>query len=106
MTRRTQTLVYVPGEERRTRRKFVWVDRKGHAEDIQAPLRSYIQPTLSPDGRKVAVVVLGDKTQDIWLYDLERLVMNRLTFEGNNLNPIWSPRRWLLPPIIKTGKAC
>ncbi|MCZ6649213.1 MAG: protein kinase, partial [Acidobacteria bacterium] len=58
------TLIYVPGDERQTQRKLVWVDREGNIEDIQAPPRAYIQPNLSPDGKKLAVVVLGDKTQD------------------------------------------
>jgi Tol biopolymer transport system component len=58
---------------------------------LGAPARAYVFPRLSPDGRQVAVDVAEQDTQ-IWLYDLSRETLTRLTFEGNaNGNPTWTP---------------
>jgi Tol biopolymer transport system component len=47
---------------------------------------------LSPDGRQVAVSVSAGADQDIFVYDLERDVMTRLTFGGGQyVQPAWSP---------------
>src|SRR5262249_14978767 len=49
--------------------------------------RPYTSPHLSPDGR-LAAVQIGN---DIWIYDLARDTLTRLTFEGRNINPSWTP---------------
>ena len=72
-----------PGEEE----SLVWVDRKGRVEPLAALKRPYGQPRLSPDGRQVAVV----SEEDIWLYDITRDTLTRLTVEGHNLFPSWTP---------------
>jgi len=46
---------------------------------------------LSPDGERVALHVRDDE-DDIWVYDLDRGAMTRLTFEpGEDETPVWSP---------------
>ena len=58
---------------------------------MAAPAHAYLYPRLSPDGRRVAVAITGPDTQ-VWLYDLSRETMTRLTFEGNaNQSPAWTP---------------
>jgi Tol biopolymer transport system component len=48
-------------------------------------------PRLSPDGRRVAVGIVEQESQ-VWLYDLSRDTLTRLTFEGNaNAYPTWTP---------------
>ena len=58
-----------------------------------APAGPYLFSRLSPDGQKVAVNVrrAASRTSDVWVYDLLRGVPTRLTFEGSNSWPIWSP---------------
>ena len=68
---------------------FVWVDRQGNVEPLAAPPRDYNRPSLSPDGRQVAVDIPGD-TSDIWIYDIPTGELRRLTHEGNNRSPTWS----------------
>ena len=68
---------------------FVWVDRQGNEEPLAAPPRDYNRPSLSPDGRQVAVDIPGD-TSDIWIYDIPTGELRRLTHEGNNRSPTWS----------------
>ncbi len=87
----TGSLVYVPGGVQATQRRLVWVSRNGAEQPLAAPARAYRQPRLSPDGRRIAVAIEEQETQ-VWLYDLSRETLTRLTFEGNtNFNPVWTP---------------
>jgi Tol biopolymer transport system component len=45
---------------------------------------------ISPDGRSVALGVDGANVH-LWIHDLERQARSRLTFEWNNLAPVWTP---------------
>ena len=71
-------------------RRLVWVDRQGRVEPLDAPHRLYVHPRLSPDGQKVAVGITEPKN-DIWIYDISRSTLSRLTFDGSNAYPIWTP---------------
>jgi serine/threonine-protein kinase len=76
-------------------RTLVWVDRKGKEEPLGAPLNLYRFPKISPDGTRVAIaiVITGESTNtDIWVWDLVRKTLTRLTFEGMfNVSPVWTP---------------
>jgi Tol biopolymer transport system component len=62
-------------------RTLVWVDRQGHEVPIKGvPPRMYWYPRLSPDGTRVALV-LRDQAHDIWVWDLARETLGRLTLE-------------------------
>ena len=52
---------------------------------------NYGRPSLSPDGQRLALEVSEASGTDIWVYDWQRDTMTRLTFTGNNQEPIWSP---------------
>jgi Tol biopolymer transport system component len=57
---------------------------------LTVPAHAYMFPRLSPDGRRVAVGI-AEQESHVWLYDLSRETLTRLTFEGNtNLNPVWT----------------
>ena len=72
-------------------RKLVWVNRNGKEQPIAAPVRAYLFPRISPDGKHVALGITEETTQ-IWSYDLDRETLTRITFEGNqSLNAVWSP---------------
>ena len=86
------TLVYVdlPGGVTTNARTLVWVDRMGKEEAIDAPPRAYLQPRLSPDGKRVAVWS-SDQTNDIWIWDLERKILTPLTRDpGEDQHPLWT----------------
>jgi Tol biopolymer transport system component len=85
----TGSLVYVAGL-RTAERTLVWVDRKGAVQPLGAPPRAYRSPSLSPDGRQIAVTIEG-QTSDNWIYDIARGTLTRLTFEGNNARAVWTP---------------
>jgi serine/threonine-protein kinase len=86
------TLVYrARGEE--TGRAMLWVDRTGlEADAAPSERRAFLQPRLSPDGRRIAVTVGESATdRDLWLYDLQRRTMTRLTFEaGEDETAVWN----------------
>jgi eukaryotic-like serine/threonine-protein kinase len=72
---------------------LVWIDRNSGEEEplVDTPLESPRYIRLSPDGRQV-VVSLGPANQaDLWVYDIGGRPPFPLTFEGHNLNAVWSP---------------
>jgi serine/threonine-protein kinase len=87
----TGSLVYVPGSVRAAQLKLVWVDRKGTEQPIAAPAHNYVLPKVSPDGHRV-VAGIEEGDGQIWVYDLGRDTLTRLTFErGANIDPVWTP---------------
>ena len=83
------TLVYVPGASGWIG-KPVWVDRQGVVTPTAMPTQCYASFALSPDGRRLAMGI-GDAKDDIWIYDFARGASLRLTVDGNNVAPVWSP---------------
>jgi serine/threonine-protein kinase len=68
-----------------------WMDRNGVGYPLCDTLRSFNAAALSPDGRKIAAGITS-ANDDIWMYDITRGLLSRLTFGwGNNNGPIWSP---------------
>ena len=91
---RDGTLVYVDvtaGSQSARARTLVWVDRAGKEERIAAPTRSYEAPRISPDGKQLALAIT-DQESDIWVWDLVRADLRRLTFDpGVDTFPVWTP---------------
>jgi serine/threonine-protein kinase len=86
----TGSLVYIPPVE--TIAKLAWVNRKGVLEPLEAPGRDYLGLRLSPDGKRVVTLIREKGFNDIWMYDIQRGTLTRLTFaSGDNVNPIFSP---------------
>ena len=86
------TLAYVdaPGAASAAR-TLVWVDRQGGEEPLGAPPRPYFHPRVSPDGARVAVAI-EDQENDIWVWDLTRRTLDRLTFgPAADFAPVWTP---------------
>ena len=83
------TLVYASGE-RAWIGNLTWVDHQGNSKALPAPAQAYGPLTLSPDGQRVALTVVG-ATSDVYVYDLTRNAFNRLTTEGWNYRPVWTP---------------
>jgi Tol biopolymer transport system component len=88
----TGDLAYVPGPagfDARSRRTFVWVDRRGGTEPIAAPPALYSTPSLSSDGQRIAFHIEATKN-DVWAYDFARATTTRMTY-GHHHFPIWTP---------------
>ena len=85
------TLVYARGDASDVAPTLVWVDRTGREEPLAAEPNSYQGPRISPDGTRVAVEV-RDQENDIWIWDLARETLTRLTFDpALDIYPTWTP---------------
>jgi len=68
-----------------------WRDRSGQVLKTVGDPAGYWEPRLSHDGTRIAVAV-GQDVGDIWIYDLEREMRTRFTFDpADDRTPLWSP---------------
>jgi serine/threonine-protein kinase len=68
----------------------VWVDRKGLVEPVGAPEVDIVVPKLSPDGTQIAYNnLLGQ--QHVWLYNITRGSLSKITSDGRPGPPCWTP---------------
>ena len=70
-----------------------WLDGAGSTTRI--PIEGPVdQPRVSPDGTRIAYKVTRSPTtklSDIWVHDIERRTQIRVTHDGDNALPVWSP---------------
>ena len=79
------TFAYVPADPRR--RSLVWVDRKGTTVEVSPETGPYEFPRISPDGTRISFQ-LG---RAAWIQDVERGSRIKLTVDGFNNKPEWTP---------------
>jgi serine/threonine protein kinase len=91
-------LVYIPertgtsGSAATAQSTLVWVDREGKEEPISAESNEYQYCKISPDGSKVALAIGPPGNHDIWVLDLDRGTMPKLTFyEDDDYFFLWTP---------------
>jgi Tol biopolymer transport system component len=86
-------LIYLPGidTEAEQSQTLVWVDHDGNEEPLALP-RSYRWADVSPSGERIAVGIDEGGNEDIWIYDLARTSLSRLTFDpAVDSLPRWAP---------------
>jgi eukaryotic-like serine/threonine-protein kinase len=87
------TLIYTTGAAVRSRQP-VWVTREGTASPVDStwePQGAISAFALSPDGRALAVDVLQNGNNAIWIKQIPTGPFSRLTFgDTANLRPSWS----------------
>ena len=85
-------LVYRTGEAN-AKGKLLWISRDGKRLGEAGKEDRYASIRLSPDETRVAVSRFGDDgTSDIWVLELGREVIRRLTFDPKSDGmPVWSP---------------
>ncbi len=106
------TLMYRSGTAQATQRPVrpVRVSRTGVEREID-PAWSYTPGfngglSLSPDGSRLAVTVHGDPVGDIWIKDLDRGPLTRLTFDKTvKYRPIWMRDGETLSYITEDGQS-
>ena len=87
------TLVYLDTFGAVYVQQLVWLNRRGDKiGEIGLPQVHIGYPTLSQDGRRVAVQAREGSNFDIWVWDIARAVKTRLT-TGPELDgvPLWGP---------------
>jgi serine/threonine protein kinase/Tol biopolymer transport system component len=87
----TGTLIYVNGGKQAVENSLVLAEHDAKAQPLPVKPNLYESPRFSPDGKLLAMTVrLPDP--DIWVYDIERGALRRITFApGEDELPVWSP---------------
>ena len=86
-------IAYRTGSAGGGERQLTWFDRSGHQlANVGAPfLSTQLSPSLSPDGRRVALFRDTNGNYDVWLLDVGRGVATRFTFHSaDDVKPLWS----------------
>ena len=77
----------------RPQASLVWVDPEGRETLTAAPPRDYDRPRISPDGTSVALDIRNDDNPGVWVFDLARETLSKLTTSRvrSELAPVWAP---------------
>jgi eukaryotic-like serine/threonine-protein kinase len=84
------TLLYAAGGVIAEERDLVWVDFQGERTSADATRRNYGSVRVAPRSGRIAATLEGS-TFDVWVLDPERGSANRVSFGGDDFNPVWSP---------------
>jgi serine/threonine-protein kinase len=85
-------LAYRIGTPFRGDQEMVWMDREGQRTPVGIKPGAFSSPAISPQGDRVAVAIEAGSGTDLWIYEIERGTLSRLTFDGAESSyPIWSP---------------
>ena len=74
--------------------ELVWFDRDGQRIGLAAGRGYFMRPNLSPDQQRVVVnrIDLREDVRDLWIIDLVRATVSRLTFgPSTQTSAVWSP---------------
>jgi serine/threonine-protein kinase len=85
----TGTVVYSPGSSN-TQRSLFLVDANGTAKPLPLAADRFEYPLVSPDGRLLAVAIVGGQDTDIWVYDVASGGRTPLTSGGVNKPLAWT----------------
>jgi len=87
----TGVLVYSSGSTGKT--QLTWIDRAGKEAGLVDQPRSFVRPSLSPDGKRLVVDGVDlQGNRDVWIIELASGNQTRFTFDpGTDIFPIWSP---------------
>jgi Tol biopolymer transport system component len=86
------TPVHLDGDAAPATVRALRVDRDGTRGAVSLPSDGCGSPSLSPDGRRLALVCPGGgQRRDIAIGDLRRDLLTRWPSEGRDRSPVWTP---------------
>ena len=87
----TGTAVLLTGPAGGSRSEMVITDREGKTLSAARDRREFRSPSISPDGTRVAVQIFEGTGSHIFVYDIARGTLSKVTFDGAvNGAPAWS----------------
>jgi serine/threonine-protein kinase len=98
------TLAYLAGSPELFNSRAVEVSRSGKVSELPVPSRPYSMVQPSPDGRSLALRIDGANGQ-IWVYDVERGTLSRITREWDADFPTWHPDGETLTYVLSKGES-
>ncbi len=87
----TGAALWAPGVAAGLRRMPVWFDLDGTETPVSLAPGFYNEVALAPDGKRAALVSGEGGVADLWVVDLERGALTRLTFGDFVSIPTWTP---------------
>ncbi len=88
---RTGSLIYVPGSSSEIDERLHWLDARGQLEPLPIPPVALGSVDVSPDAQRLAMTVESDSGADLWLGDMQRGAISRLSADGRSISPTWRP---------------
>ena len=85
------TLIYIEASERTPESMLAWVNRQGIAQPVMDIRRNFVSHRVSPDGKRIVVRIGEEGNNHIWVYDIKRDTLTRVTSEGLNMTCLWAP---------------
>jgi len=67
-----------------------WIDSSGATETVMASPSEYALPSLSPDGRRIAVARVENGTPSLWIFDRVRNHIDRVSASPDSYGPTWT----------------
>ena len=86
------TLVYLQGSLGGTPQlPMMWLSQSGALTPLRESPASWAFPRFSPDGCRLAMALFDGRQSDIWVYDLARDIMTRVTSDpAFDMAPVWT----------------
>jgi Tol biopolymer transport system component len=86
------TLMYLPGLMTGAGSPLSWMDRSGKTTTLRSAPANWLTMTFSPDGRRLAAQIRANASSDIWVDDIARDTLTRLTADPGGAGfPVWTP---------------
>ena len=88
----TGVLAYAPGQAGNFTRNLFWVDRHGTECKIDLPAADFVDPAISPDGKRVAIASRRVGDQQLGVFDRDTSALTNFVADGSlNASPAWMP---------------
>jgi Tol biopolymer transport system component len=88
---RTGVLAYAPGPAGNFFRNLYLVNRKGLEQKLDVPPQDYVDPAMSPDGKRIAMAIRTATTgQQIVVLNRDRGLVTTLVPNGSSTAPVWT----------------
>jgi serine/threonine-protein kinase len=84
------TLVYDPGPATSLETHVAWVDAAGVVTRIGDTPRQFREPSLSPDGRRVAARIGTEAESDLWVLETGSGTLSRVSYGLSPHRPVWT----------------
>jgi serine/threonine-protein kinase len=68
-----------------------WLDSAGKTESLGLEAARYNYPRISPDGKRLAYLIIHGAYSDLWIYDWQRDIKTPLTRGVVATYPVWTP---------------
>lgn len=86
------TMAYAPGQAGNFSRNLYSVNRSGVEQKLDVPAADYVDPAISPDGKRLAISLRSMNGQQLAVYERDRTVLMRIVANGTtNSASVWTP---------------